>query len=285
MHITYGNQTVEFYTKIKSLVEKSPYKENCLKDIDFDEKFIPKRVVVSLSGGCDSAAATYLTLKHFPQIEIYPYCCNDVNAPKDAVAATAIVEYLQMRFPDGKLNDITIGDFNDREVGGYWPKAKELIASDDAYSTMSVVQVAKVMQLDKLIPNFMKTIDRPIRLDGMSKNPPKAVRMAFGDAMKARFPSNNYTATDIDRVQGEARRDVNDKPELRYNVYQPWLNVNKKFVAGVFREEGLMKDLFPITRSCVGSARQTRDFNAWCWQCFWCYEKAWAFNLPRTHNA
>ena len=109
--------------------------------------------------------------------------------------------------------------------------------------------------------------------------------MAFGDAVKARFPSNNYTATDIDRVQGEARRDVNDKPELRYIVYQPWLNVNKKFVAGVFREEGLMKDLFPITRSCVGSARQTRDFNAWCWQCFWCYEKAWAFNLPRTHNA
>ena len=53
----------------------------------------------------------------------------------------------------------------------------------------------------------------------------------------------------------------------------------------MYKEEGLMEDLFPMTRSCVGGPNQTKDFTAWCWQCFWCYEKAWAFNLPRTHNA
>ena len=125
MILKYGNQQIEFWTNIKEQIDKSPHKEQALKDVIFDDDFLPKQVVVSLSGGADSASATYLTLKHFPQIEIFPFMCNDVNAPKDADAAREITEYLQKKFPNGKLNDITIKDFNDREVGGYWPKAKE----------------------------------------------------------------------------------------------------------------------------------------------------------------
>ena len=102
---------------------------------------------------------------------------------------------------------------------------------------------------------------------------------------KERFPEIRYTARDLERIQWETRRDVSHKPNITYNVYQPYINVNKRFVAGVYKEEGLMEDLFPMTRSCVGGPNQTKDFTAWCWQCFWCYEKAWAFNLPRTHNA
>ena len=286
MKLTYGNQTVEFWTNIKEQIDKSPHKEQALKDIVFDDDFLPKQVVVSLSGGADSASATYLTLKHFPQIEIFPFMCNDVNAPKDADAAREITEYLQKKFPNGKLNDITIKDFNDREVGGYWPQAKELKASDpELYGNMSIVAMAKIIQLDELIPNFMKEFKGPIRLDGMTANPPVNIRMAFGDYVKARFPEYNFSAKDIERVQGETRRDNPNKLNITYNVYQPYINVNKRFVAGVYKEEGLMQDLFPMTRSCVGGGNETRDFTAWCWKCFWCYEKAWAFNLPRTHNA
>ena len=286
MNLTYGNQTVEFWTNIKADIMKSPHKALALKDIDFDDDFLPKQVVVSLSGGCDSSSATYLTLKHFPQIEIFPFMCNDVNAPKDADAAREIVEYLQKKFPNGKLNDITIKDFNDREVGGWWPKAKEMMkVNQKLYGNMSVTAVAKILQLDKLIPDFMKEFKGPIRLDGMTANPPVNIRMAFGDYVKERFPQYTFTAKDIERVQGETRRDSPNKPNITYNVYQPYINVNKRFVAGVFKEEGLMKDLFPITRSCVGSGKETKDFTAWCWKCFWCYEKAWAFNLPHTHMA
>ena len=131
----------------------------------------------------------------------------------------------------------------------------------------------------------MKQFKGPIRLDGMTANPPVNIRMAFGDYVKERFPHYNFSDKDIERVQGETRRDSPNKANITYNVYQPYINVNKRFVAGVFKEENLMKDLFPITRSCVGGKNETRDFNAWCWKCFWCYEKAWAFNLPSTHNA
>ena len=286
MILKYGNQQIEFWTNIKEQIDKSPHKEQALKDIEFDNDFLPKQVVVSLSGGADSASATYLTLKHFPQIEIFPFMCNDVNAPKDADAAREIVDYLQKKFPNGKLNDITIKDFNDREVGGWWPKAKEsMLENQELYGNMSVTAVAKILQLDKLIPEFMNQFKGPIRLDGMTANPPKEIRLAFAKYAKERFPEIRYTARDLERIQGETRRDVSNKPNITYNVYQPYINVNKRFVAGVYKEEGLMEDLFPMTRSCVGGPNQTKDFTAWCWQCFWCYEKAWAFNLPRTHNA
>ena len=94
MILKYGNQEVDFWN-IKEDIMKSPHKEIALKDVDFDDDFLPKQVVVSLSGGCDSSSATYLTLKHFPQIEIFPFMCNDVNAPKDAGAAEEIVKLLQ----------------------------------------------------------------------------------------------------------------------------------------------------------------------------------------------
>ena len=286
MILKYGNQQVEFWTNIKEQIDKSPHKEQALKDIEFDDDFLPKQVVVSLSGGADSASATYLTLKHFPQIEIFPFMCNDVNAPKDADAAREITEYLQKKFPNGKLNDITIKDFNDREAGGWWPKAKDsMLENQELYGNMSITAVAKILQLDKLIPDFMGQFKGPIRLDGMTANPPKEIRLQFAKYAKERFPEISYSQRELERIQGETRRDNKDKPNITYNVYQPWLNVNKRFVAGIYKEEGLMEDLFPITRSCVGGPNQTKDFTAWCWQCFWCYEKAWAFNLPSNHNA
>ena len=284
MNLTYGNQTIQFYDNIKQLVETSPYKERCLKDIDFDEDFLPKRIVVSLSGGCDSSSAMYLTAKHFPQIEIHPITFRDVNAPKDADAAIELVKIMKKRFPNAKIDDCEVGTYNDQDTATY-PKAINMIENDPRYKTMTIVQMSKVNQLDEGNEKFMKNFKGPIRLDGMTANPPKDVRMKFGEYMIKRFHEHNYTEKDIVRVTGEPRRDVHNKPELRYNVYQPFLNVNKRFVAGIFKEEGLMDNMFPITRSCVGSARQTKNFEAWCWQCFWCYEKAWAFNLPHTHMA
>ena len=88
-----------------------------------------------------------------------------------------------------------------------------------------------------------------------------------------------FDEKNIARIRGEARRDVVDEPELKYNVYKPWVNQSKKFIASIYKEEGLMEELYPITRSCVGGPNQTNNFTEWCWQCFWCYEKAWAFDL------
>ena len=277
MILKYGNQTVDFYTKIQSLIEISPYRDRALSDVDYDDNGIPKRIVVSLSGGCDSASAFFLTVKHFPDIEIYPLTLRDVNAPKDADAAIEITNFIKKRFPNSKINDIEVGSYNDLDPKTY-TKAQETINKHPKYKSLNVVQMSKINSIDEQNTAFMKMIDRPLRVDGMTANPPVNVRMAFADRMLKHHPTRNFGPFEVDRVQGEIRRDVHDKPELKYNVYAPFLNVNKRFVAGVFKENNLMDDLYPITRSCVGGGRQTNNFTEWCWQCFWCYEKDWAFN-------
>ena len=251
MILKYGNQTVDFYTKIQSLIEISPWKDRALKDVDYDDNGIPKRIVVSLSGGCDSASSFYLTAKHFPNIEIYPLTLRDQNAPKDADAAIEITNFIKKRFPNSKINDIEVGSYNDLDPKTY-TKAQETINKHPKYKSLNVVQMSKINSIDEQNNAFMKMLDRPLRVDGMTANPPVNVRMAFADRMKKHHPTRNFGPFEVDRVQGEIRRDVHDKPELKYNVYQPFLNVNKRFVAGVFKENNLMDDLYPITRSCVG---------------------------------
>ncbi len=277
MILKYGNQIVDFYTKIQSLINISPYKEKALTDVDYDNNGIPKRVVVSLSGGCDSASAFFLTAKYFPNIEIYPLTCKDVNAPRDVDAAIEISKFIKKHFPFSKINDIEVASYNDLDPKTY-PRARKMIKELKEYNTLNEVQMSKCNQIDDNNNAFMKIVGKPLRLDGMTANPPVDVRMGFADRMKKHHPTKDFGPFEVDRVQGEIRRDVHDKPELKYNVYQPFLNVNKRFVAGVFKENNLMDDLYPITRSCVGGKYQTNNFTEWCWQCFWCYEKDWAFN-------
>jgi 7-cyano-7-deazaguanine synthase in queuosine biosynthesis len=279
MNITYNNITIPFYSNILELIEKSPYRDVAKRDVILDVNGIPKTVVVSLSGGADSCSALYLTAKLFPQIEVYPLTFRDVNAPADADAAAAIVKFIQKEFPKAKINDITTYSYNDRDKSTY-ERAQKMIESEPEYSQLNLVQMSKTMQLDDGNNRFMKQFKGPVRLDGMTSNPPIAIRQSFANEMVRRHPDKNFTPFELQRVQGEPRRDsYQGRPEFTYNVYQPFVSVDKKFVADIFKKHDLMHTLYPITRSCVGGAGQTQNFTKWCHQCFWCYEKKWAFDL------
>ena len=75
----------------------------------------------------------------------------------------------------------------------------------------------------------------------------------------------------------ERRRDRRDNNPFMVKLYQPLMNVDKKFVAGVYKDHKLMDTLYPFTSSCVGSERDTEYFTKGCGKCFWCNEKKWAF--------
>lgn len=64
----------------------------------------------------------------------------------------------------------------------------------------------------------------------------------------------------------------------RHHNSKPFQNYDKKFIFRIFEEEGLMKSLYPLTRSCEGQADVTKDFTKPCKKCWWCKEKKWAFN-------
>ena len=86
----------------------------------------------------------------------------------------------------------------------------------------------------------------------------------------------------------------------KYEI-RPFRNMNKKEVAGLVKELGLDKTLFPVTETCETEIfvypNMTRDFNMSytnpgaepCKRCWPCREKYWAyglydFNTPEDKN-
>jgi hypothetical protein len=241
MKITYNNITINFF--------------------DFEVK----KILLSLSGGADSASIAYLICKHFPEIEIIPFTARDENAPLDAIAATKIVKFLQKEFPNAALKDNEVFNFNDRtEKYVSWEECDNYIQSYENYKLLNRVQMSKILQIDNnaiLLSNREKCII----VDGITRNPPIEIMKNLNFYEKA-----------------ERRRDVIDdklKPNIFQNRYRPFINVDKKFVADIYIKNNLLETLFPITRSCVGTAKETDNFTRECHNCFWCHEKKWAFNL------
>ena len=264
MKITYDNIELDFFDldMIKSDLTVYPTLwEGKTYGVKLSDEGLPARVVLSISGGCDSASVLYLCCKHFPQIDWIPYTCRDVNAPKDADAAIQIVEKMQKELPNANLRDIRVFEFNDRDPKS-WVDADWAIANMERYKDMTTIGMSKVIQIDKITEDLMLEYDYPLRLDGMSSNP------SIEEMEKHGF---NHTA--------EPRRNHEANwPTMRFTICQPFINVDKRFIADIFKQsEFMINEIYPLTRSCVGTARTTNNFTRVCGTCFWCHERNWAF--------
>ena len=253
MKLTYGEQTLDLF----------PFE-------------IPAIMPISLSGGLDSASAFYLISKYFPQIEIIPYTCRDQNAPKDAEAAEKIVKWMKKEFFNNKIHDIQIFDFNDRtEDFVSFEKVDKITAQYPQFKGMRRTQVSKIIQVDRISWNIMAKYPGAVRIDGMTRNPPTEEMKRLGFYVKA----ERRRAQDEPIIQEYRTFESAGQSDLVHNIYQIYANVDKKFIAAIYQEHNLMETLFPLTRSCVGTAKQTDNFTRECHDCFWCHEKKWAFNL------
>jgi 7-cyano-7-deazaguanine synthase in queuosine biosynthesis len=254
MKITYNNITIDFFNGEHA-------KSGLDSNVELDNNGLPKQVLVSLSGGCDSASALYLCLTHFPDIEYIPYTCRDLNAPLDADSAILIVEKMQKEFPNANLKDIEVFEFNDKDPA-IWPDADYCIKHYERYKDMTTIGMAKILLIDRLTRDLMKSYSNPLRLDGMSSNP----------SIKEMKAGGFFDVSEPRRTHEE------NWPNWFRQIYQPFINVNKKFVAAIYHQHPfLLNEIYPHTRSCVGTAQWTDNFTRVCGKCFWCYERRWAF--------
>jgi hypothetical protein len=164
-----------------------------------------------------------------------------------------------------------IFNFNDRnESIVSWETCDFVINTTPRYALLRRVQMSKIIQIDKIAKTVMQKYPNCVRLDGMTRNPP------IEDMKKETI---FYEKAERRRDPGEPRQNIFFSENPLNNLYQPFINVDKKFVADIYKQNGLMDTLFPIARSCVGTENVTDNYTRECHSCFWCYEKKWAFNL------
>jgi len=251
MKLTYANQTIDLFDK-----------ENFSNP--------PERIVISLSGGLDSSSLTYLIATNFPDTEIYPFNTDDEDSPLDTKCAINIHKYLQNRF--SSIKDLTLFDVKTTDT--YWlqkareeldsPKGKVMVNGKLQNKWRTVKGGSKALQNRHARTSMFKKYNTFVAT-GMTSNPP------IEDMKRLGF----YDVSERKRDPGKTSAPVlEDK-----TTYNPYLYVDKKFVAGVYKEHNLMNDLFPMTKSCAWvEADGNTNYPDPCNKCYWCNEKAWAFD-------
>ena len=132
----------------------------------------------------------------------------------------------------------------------------------DEAATDSSMCIAPQKDIDNSLINIV--------YDGTTMNPPDDVASKF-------VPEFDFDS---------ARRDSGDNILFHSNdkFYMPWANTDKRGVAQMYREENLIDNLLPVTRSCEYDPTCEYFDNIkdpgleHCGECWWCKEREWGFN-------
>ncbi len=242
------------------------------------------RIVISVSGGLDSAALLFLLCKYFPTIEKHIFTGDDVNHPIDAFNAENVVNYIKKQIPDHNIKSHDFAHFDDMnpkileevallvkeqpELRNKFPFIKRsqdgrLEAHKYTDEEMFYGKIAKPLLNRRNIMALMEKYECKVYLSGMTMNPPNNEMKRLG------FFNLSEKQRNEDRVS--------DKDILGRINYKPFYIVNKLFVKGVFEQHGILEEIYPLTGSCTGGANITKLWTEPCKECFWCHERKWAF--------
>ena len=108
-------------------------------------------------------------------------------------------------------------------------------------------------------------------ISGITKNPPIEEQLKFKSGIQ----------DSVEEIRGE---NIN-KSIIYYKIFDdnghlyeelelyPFVNLNKKDIADLYKEYSLLDTLFPLTKSC-----ENRELaNGHCGYCWWCDERQWGF--------
>lgn len=237
---------------------------------------IVDKVMISVSGGLDSAALLYLMCKHFPEVKKHVYTGKDPVCPFDAEAAIDVVQWCKDNIDNHNIatHDVIVYDDRDPKVHALMQErvdANPKLYDQYPWEDKETVEESRFM--------FLQRIAKPWLIEQHRKE----LREKYGTPFTMAAMTQNPPVEDMERLgflhRAETKRNPgrDDVPIRGHVSYHPFARVNKKFVASVFEEEGLMDEYYHLTGSCTGVGQQTEWFSKPCEDCFWCYEKHWAF--------
>lgn len=224
-------------------------------DFHIPEQF--EKLMVSVSGGADSALLLYLVVKELKTTgrdDVVVNIMTIANSAKrnwNARKAASVIDYVQTRT-------------NYKNIGVHYSFYRP--EQEEKYFTAFIYKHADLMDL---------------YIHGTTKNPPPGTivkninggnedLLKNGGAVESRNnPSKPYFMKSL-------------YPGLEIGQINAWTHVDKKFIADQYKKFGLEKDLLPLTRSCEARPKppdwHDREFeHRPCGKCWWCLEKKWAF--------
>lgn len=212
--------------------------------IEFNDQNIPlhiKKIGIKLSGGADSAILCYMLAKYIkecrPDITLYPITAVSSTKPYNAIFAQRIIEKIQ------SLLDFEFGEHQIRPV--------ESGTSQEYMSGQ-----------EKFINELYQNQIIHIHFSGIT---------AIADPADAPELHDPILGGPVD----DRSKGTHKKPQHGIRWQKPLINVDKKAVFELYRDLGVLDELFPLTRSCEA---HTTDFSQHCEQCWFCKERFWAFN-------
>ncbi len=215
-----------------------------------------KNVAVTLSGGVDSALVMFMLCEYITKnkldIKIMPFTGIDNLRPANIWYAKEISAYFEEKYSN--LNFFPHYEFR----YDHQPNNTEMKRNAHRMHEW----------------NLYKEQNIQIFLCGKSANPPN------DEAKKYGLYKNREAERDIDLGdQSKIFTRISYKGEYNRWIYRPLAFMHKRFIAECFKDNDLIKDLFPLTASCIGYADTTNFFTEPCKECWWCKEKYWAFGM------
>lgn len=121
-----------------------------------------------------------------------------------------------------------------------------------------------------------------IRLDHVVKNKYKYIYSGINQSPDAEAYTNGWKMTpEIQNIRGSVVTKLKilcgviefEGEDYEFGDIRPFVNLDKKEIANLYKQHNLLDQLFPLTNSCGGHSPK----NTHCEQCWNCRERFWAF--------
>ncbi len=222
--------------------------KNSQQDVNIHEEDNVKVVSLKISGGADSAIVGFMLSNYVaverPDIKIIPITTNHPRKPYQGLFAKRIIEFYKETF----------GDI----FGKHYINNLDQIATNEDYNSAQT-DIFNIANKNELIISSYS---------GITSNPPKDEMDKFVNKYK-----KNETGPYDDR-NGKKFSVIANGPGGSNGSKRHLVNIDKKGVAELYNNLGLMDTLFPLTRSCE---EITNDFSSHCEHCWFCRERYWGF--------
>ena len=215
--------------------------------IDYNILEGKKHIWMSLSGGTDSALIFFLITKWLYEnnktTKITPWCLYDSYRPGNDIDAQNVIDVVKDLIPYEHIQPMITGMFSKH------PGTNKVALTKPFWTEMQQTRKYDI---------FVSALTASPSVDEMKKE------KGFYDAFL--------------RLKDENRDPAEHKIEIQHDdegmtIWHPVSNIDKKAIAAGYEEHDLMDNLFPLTTSCVSRHKTP------CFECFWCYEKHWAFGM------